>query len=201
MVIEMNQFVKKQNQITIIFAILNIIAYIIYTILGEIVYNMGSLSAVDIIERQEYYRILTCMFLHADVEHLIGNMLFIVILGEMLEQAVGHVRFVVIYLMTGIASGLFSIGYEIATSSFYHSVGASGAACGLIGALLVLVIQHHGYYKEISLRRMILAIVYLIYTGLQSPVVNNAAHIGGLIAGVLIMWLLSVCGRGKRHNS
>lgn len=54
----MEQQTKKQNQATIIFAILNIIAYIIYTILGEIVYNIGSLSAVDIIERQKYYRIL-----------------------------------------------------------------------------------------------------------------------------------------------
>lgn len=193
----MEQQTKKQNQVTIIFAILNILAYIIYTILGEIVYNMGSLSAVDIIERQEYYRILTCMFLHADVEHLIGNMLFVVILGEMLEQSVGHIRFAGIYLVTGIASGLFSIGFEIATGSYYHSVGASGAACGLIGALLVLVIQHHGYYKEISLRRMLIAIVYLIYTGLQSPVVNNAAHIGGLVSGVLVMWFISLCGKGK----
>lgn len=190
----MEQQTKKQNQVTIIFAILNIIAYIIYTILGEIVYNIGSLSAVDIIERQEYYRILMCMFLHADVEHLIGNMLFVVILGEMLEQAVGHIRFAGIYLVTGIVSGLFSIGYELITNSFYHSVGASGAACGLMGALLVLVIQNHGYYKEISLRRMLIAIVYLIYTGLQSPVVNNAAHIGGLITGIFMMWILSLCG-------
>lgn len=192
----MEQHMKKHNQMTIIFVIFNIILYIVYTIAGEIVYNIGSLSAVDIIERQEYYRILTCMFLHADAEHLIGNMLFVVILGEMLEQAIGHVRFAVVYLVTGIASGLFSIGYEVVSNSFYHSVGASGAACGLIGALLVLVIQHHGHYREISLRRMILAIVYLIYTGLQSPVVNNAAHIGGLISGFLLMCVLSL-GRKK----
>lgn len=197
----MEQQTKKQNQATIIFAILNIIAYIIYTILGEIVYNIGSLSAVDIIERQEYYRILTSMFLHADVEHLLGNMLFIVILGEMLERAVGHVQFIGIYLVTGIASGVFSIGYELVTGSFYHSVGSSGAACGIMGALLVLVIRHHGYYQEISLRRMVLAIVYLIYTGLQSPVVNNAAHIGGLISGFLLMCILSLCGKEKAHNN
>lgn len=181
---------KKKCYMTISFTILNVIAYIIYTIMGEIVYNTGSLSAVDIIDKQQYYRIISCIFLHAGVEHLFGNMLFLVILGEMLENAVGHVRFGLIYMVAGIGSSLFSMAYEVISGSYYHTVGASGAVCGLIGALLVLVIKNNGRFGALSLPRMILAIVYLIYSGTSSPVVNNAAHIGGLLVGFLIMLIM-----------
>lgn len=178
---------EKKSYITIIFVILNIIAYILYTILGEIVYNMGSLSIVDIIERQEYYRIISCTFLHAGVEHILGNMVFLAVLGDMLEKEIGHISFGVIYLLSGVGGSLFSMGYELLTGQFYHTVGASGAVCGILGALLILVIVHHGNFATISLPRMLLAIAYLIYSGLQSPVVNNAAHIGGLFAGIVLM--------------
>lgn len=148
---------------------------------------MGSLSIVDIIERQEYYRIISCTFLHAGVEHILGNMVFLAVLGDMLEKEIGHISFGVIYLLSGVGGSLFSMGYELLTGQFYHTVGASGAVCGILGALLILVIVHHGNFATISLPRMLLAIVYLIYSGLQSPVVNNAAHIGGLFAGIVLM--------------
>lgn len=183
---------EKKSYITIIFVILNIIAYILYTILGEIVYNMGSLSIVDIIERQEYYRIISCTFLHAGVEHILGNMVFLAVLGDMLEKEIGHISFGMIYLLSGVGGSLFSMGYELLTGQFYHTVGASGAVCGILGALLILVIVHHGNFATISLPRMLLAIAYLIYSGLQSSVVNNAAHIGGLFVGIVLMLCLVI---------
>lgn len=191
--------VIKKNYVTFFLLFLNIAAYILYTILGDMLYNIGSLSALDITEKQEYYRLISCMFLHGGLDHLISNMLFLVILGEMLEQMIGHAWFAVIYLLSGVGSGLFSMGYEILTGSFYHSIGASGAVCGLIGALLVVVIRNNGNYKQLSLRRMLFAIFYLVYTGLRSPIVNNAAHIGGLIVGFLLMLLLykHICDKGS----
>lgn len=181
---------KKYQCVTIVLTILNIAVYILYTILGDMLYNMGSLSVLDIIGRKEYYRIITCMFMHGGVEHLFGNMLFLFILGQMLEEAIGHIPFTVVYFVSGIGSGIFSMMNELRIGSYYHSVGASGAVCGLIGAMLFLVMIHKGYYKQISLQRMLLAIVYLIYTGLQSARVNNAAHIGGLIIGFAVMIVL-----------
>lgn len=178
---------EKKCYVTIVFVILNIIAYILYTIQGEIVYNMGSLSVVDIIERHEYYRIISCTFLHDGIDHIFGNMLFLVALGDLLEKEIGHVRFGVIYLVSAIGSSFFSMAYELLTGQYYHTVGASGAVCGILGALLVLVIVHNGKFGSISLPRMVLAIAYLIYSGLQSPVVNNSAHIGGLLVGIVLM--------------
>lgn len=189
---------KKNCYVTIIFVILNIFSYILYTILGEIVYNMGSLSAVDIIERQEYYRILSSTFLHAGIDHIIGNLLFLAILGDMLEKEIGHLAFGVIYLLSAIGGSLCSVLYELVSGQFYHTVGASGAVCGLLGALLILVIVHHGNFGVVSLPRMILALVYLIGSGLKSEIVNNAAHLGGLLVGVFSM--IVICFFQKKNK-
>lgn len=183
----LNEIKKKGVTWTIL--VLNVIAYILCMIFGDVVYTAGSLSVLDVIEKQEYYRIVSSMFLHAGVDHILGNMLFVVFLGDMLEQAIGHIRFGVIYLLTGIGGSVCSMLFELGTGQYYSTVGASGAVCGIMGALLVVVILNRGNYGHISLNRMLLAIVYMIYTGLQSPMVNNAAHIGGLLAGVLIMAL------------
>lgn len=190
---------KKSSFVTIVFVILNILLYIIYTISGEIVYNMGSLSAVDIIERQEYYRILSSTFLHSGIDHIVGNMLFLAILGDMLEKETGHFAFGCIYLLSATGGSMASVMYELVSGSFYHTVGASGAVCGLLGALLILVILHHGNYGVVSLPRMILALVYMIGSGLKSDIVNNAAHLGGLLTGVLLMILISFIKR-KRYQ-
>lgn len=187
--------IKKKYMTWAILA-LNIVAYIFYEFLGEAVYEAGSLSVLDIMEKQEYYRIVSSMFLHAGMDHIVGNMLFVVILGDMLEQAIGHVRFLFCYMLTGIGGGLCSMLFELTTGDFYHTVGASGAVCGMMGALLVLVIANRGSYGQISLNRMLLAIVYMIYTGVQSPIVNNAAHMGGLLSGILVMAVLQLlCGK------
>lgn len=189
----------KKKYMTWLFLALNVAASLLYEILGDVVYTKGSLSVLDVIEKQEYYRVLSSMFLHAGVDHIVGNMVFVFILGDMLEQAIGHVRFAAIYLLTGIGGNLCSMLFELTTGSFYHTVGASGAVCGIMGALLVLVIRNRGNFGHISLNRMILAIVYMIYTGLQSPIVNNAAHIGGLLSGVLVMAVLALL-QGKKYK-
>ncbi len=177
----------KRKYVTVAFLALNIAAYLLSTVFGEKVYESGSLSVLDVLENHEYYRIVTSMFLHSGVSHIVGNMLFVVILGDMLEQAIGHFPFALCYLLTGIGGNICSMLFELATGEYYHTVGASGAVCGIMGALLVLIILNRGNFGHISLNRMLLAIVYMIYTGLQSPIVNNAAHIGGLLSGILVM--------------
>ncbi len=185
----MNDRVKEKYMTWMIFAI-NVIAYLIYIIVGESVYDWGSLSVRDIIENQEYYRILSSSFLHSGVDHIVGNMVFMVILGEMLEQEIGHGRFLAVYLLSAVGGGIFSMLYELQTGQFYHSVGASDAVTGIMGAILVLIILNRGHFGHISFGRMILALVYIMYSGMQSDVVNNAAHVGGFVAGFFTMTAL-----------
>lgn len=197
----MEKYKKKNAYIAIIFVILNILSYILYTILGEIVYNIGSLSVVDIIERQQYYRILTSTFLHVGIDHIVGNMLFLIILGDMLEKEIGHIRFGIIYLCSALGGSFASMLYEILSGQYYHTVGASGAVFGLMGALLILVIANHGKFGVVSLPRMLLALAYLIYTGLQSEIVNNAAHLGGLLIGMIFMVIFQSVRTWRREKA
>lgn len=188
----------KEYYITIIFLILNIAVYLSYTFAGEIVYNIGCLDAGLIINQREYYRIFSCMFLHMDIEHIVGNMIFLVALGQMLETAIGHIRFLAVYLFSGICGSILSLIYMLLTAHYYTSIGASGAVFGLVGALLFLVVINNGRYAGISLPRILFAIVYMLYSGYSSPQVDNSAHIGGLIAGMLAMLIIYFIGKNKR---
>lgn len=190
----------KNYCVTLIFLILNIAAYIFYTIAGEVVYNSGSLSANAVINNGEFYRLLSCMFLHADIAHIVGNMLFMAGLGEMLEREIGHLRFCVLYLLSGVGGSIFSLTYMVMSSQLYRSVGASGAISGLIGALLLLVIANNGRYGNISFRRIAFGICYMIYTGMQSTTTDNAAHIGGLICGFFIMLIMHFVRIGRNNR-
>lgn len=189
---------QNKNYVTFFLIIINIAAYILYTISGDMLYNMGSLSVLDIMERGEYYRILTSMFLHGSPDHIFSNMLFLAALGDMLERAIGHGRFAIIYMLAGIGGNLVSMLYELVGGRFYHTIGASGAVFGLIGALLLLLLIHNGTYGQVSLRRMVLALVYMLYSGMKSDITNNAAHIGGLLVGFFLMLILYGYDRRKR---
>ena len=114
--------------------------------------------------------------------------------------------------------------YAVLTGDIYDAVGASGAIFGLIGALFILVIirdmrrrlYHKNYqeydtgntgfdendreissaYENISIGRMIFAVVYMIYSGTQAARVDNAAHVGGLVCGLLIMAIINFVKTG-----
>jgi len=135
----------------------------------------------------EYYRFFTSMFMHGGIGHIFSNMIFLLALGEMLERVIGHVRFIILYLLSGVGGSLFSIANVVLSGNHYTAVGASGAVFGLIGAMLILVVINNGHYQGISIKRMIFAIAYMVYDGMRSAQVDNAAHMGGLISGVLIM--------------
>lgn len=201
-----NSFNCKSCTVTIIFLAINIIAYIICTCLGEMVYNisyeLGCMDAERVLLDGEYYRLVTSMFMHDGIDHIVGNMIFLAALGEMLENAIGHFRFALLYLLSGLCGGVFSIANIILSGEIHTSVGASGAVFGLIGALLIIVIVHNGRYGGISIQRMLLAIIYMAATGMRSERVDNAAHLGGLISGVLIMavmYAIEVWVGGKRR--
>ena len=82
---------------TLVILGLNIVGYILCTQIGEVVYNVGSINAERIFDGKQYYRFVTSMFLHADAEHIVSNMIFLVGLGQMIEQTIGHFRFTVLY--------------------------------------------------------------------------------------------------------
>lgn len=184
---EQKSFDYRDCIVTIVLAGMNIIIYIYCTYAGEAVYNVGCMDAERVLLDGEYYRFFTSMFMHGGIGHIFSNMIFLAALGEMLERVIGHVRFAALYLFSGVGGSLFSIANVVLSGKHYTAIGASGAVFGLIGAMLILVVIHNGQYEGISIKRMLFAIAYMVYDGMRSAQVDNAAHVGGLIFGVLIM--------------
>jgi len=204
--------------VTLGLLVLNIVGYIFCTQMGEVVYTIGSMNAEKILVAHEYYRFLTSVFLHADIEHLVSNMIFLFGLGPMVEQVVGHISFSIVYLLSGFGGSIFSILYAVLTGKIYDAVGASGAIFGLVGALFILVVardlkrrshsqgtveildqrgrQMLGAYESVSVGRIIFAVVYMIYSGSRAAGVDNAAHVGGLLCGIMIMAVINIVNTG-----
>ncbi|NLJ90377.1 MAG: rhomboid family intramembrane serine protease [Clostridiales bacterium] len=173
----------------------NILIYIIVNIISresgrDHLVLHGALYWPAIVHTHEYYRLLTYMFLHANITHLSNNMLVLFFLGDNLERAAGKWRFLVLYFGSGIIAGLVSMYYNMVKHYNVISVGASGAIFGVVGAMVNIVIRNKGRLENISARQMVLFVIFSLYGGLTSQGVDNAAHIGGLISGFLLAGLL-----------
>lgn len=142
-----------------------------------------------LIEQGEYYRLITSIFLHFDFSHLMNNMLSLGLLGWQLELTIGKVKYVIIYMCSGIAGNLLSMAMDQRLGEYAVSAGASGAIFGIVGALLYIAVRNRGKIGGISGRGLAFMAVYTLYYGFASTGVDNYAHIGGLICG----FVLAVC--------
>lgn len=176
----------KDKIATISFVVVNIFLFIVSVFSGDLLYNEGAFSLAYILYGRQWWRFITSMFLHADVDHLVGNMLMLYLAGEVAERYLGKKWYVTLYFFSGITGSLLYALYEYFTGSYAETIGASGAVFGIIGALLVIVICHKGKYGDITIGRMGFMLFYMMYMGLRTSNVNNAAHIGGLIGGILL---------------
>ena len=103
-----------------------------------------------------------------------------------LEPEIGKIRFLLIYLGSGLMGNLVSAWLDVSQGSYAVSAGASGAIFGIVGALLYVAIRNHGRVGEISTRGLVLMAGLSLYYGFTAQGVDNAAHIGGLISGFLL---------------
>lgn len=173
----------------------NIIVFIIMSLIGDtensiFMLTHGASFAPLIVEDHEYWRLLTCMFLHFGVRHLFNNMLVLAFVGDRLEKSAGKVRYMIIYFGGGLLSSLASVGFEYWSGDFYVSAGASGAIFAVVGAVAWIVIRDRGQFQEISMFQIIMFILFSIYLGFQNGGVDNAAHVGGLISGFALGFLI-----------
>lgn len=144
-----------------------------------------------LIQEGEYYRLFTCMFLHFGLEHLLNNMFLLLFVGYYLEQYVGKVYYLVIYLGGGLLGSLCSWAAEAAQGEAVVSAGASGAIFAVLGALGIAVWRCRGQRNNLSIRRLLLMILLSIYVGFRSAGVDNLAHVGGLFGGALVALIIT----------
>lgn len=139
-----------------------------------------------LIKQGEYYRLFTCMFLHFGIEHLLNNMFLLFFVGYYLEQSMGKIWYLIIYLGGGLLGSLSSWAMEIAQGTEIVSAGASGAIFAVLGALVIIVWRYRGHKGNLSVRRLLAMIAFSVYVGFRSTGVDNLAHVGGLIGGALL---------------
>jgi len=150
---------------------------------------------------EEFITIFTSMFMHAGWAHLIGNMLYLWIFGDNIEDHIGHVKFLVFYLICGIAATFAQVAVN--SASGIPNLGASGAISGVLGAYLVMfpngrvnVLMGRGIVQLPALVVLGLWIALQLFLGfgsLSSPTegggVAYMAHIGGFVTGLVLAFL------------
>lgn len=139
------------------------------------------------IEEGEYWRLFTSLFLHGGLPHLVANMFSLALIGAVLEPAIGRLKFAFVFLSTGVLASL---------ASFYWSggvsVGASGAILGLYGMYLALFYGNmRDGWKELQWDPLAAVPLVALVAGFILPGVDNAAHIGGLLSGSLMGFLMA----------
>lgn len=132
--------------------------------------------------------LVTACFLHGSLLHIVFNLLALRSAGPLVEQAVGSARMAPMYVTAGIAGSLASAATGWATGAERLSIGASGAICGVIGAALVLGWRAHGPRGPVTVamgRWLLIVLVIGFAAGF-----DNAAHLGGAVAGLLfgVLW-------------
>lgn len=147
----------------------------------------------------EWWRLLSCCFLHIGLIHLVMNMYALMYIGSMLEPLVGRVRFITMYLLAGICASLCSLWWH---DDAVVSAGASGAIFGLYGVFLALLSTK---LIEKSVRQSLLGsvltfVAFNLFYGMKGGV-DNAAHIGGLVSGFVIAFILYPGLRNRQSSS
>ena len=140
----------------------------------------------DLISAGQYYRFVSCMFLHGGILHLAVNMYSLYAIGPMVEKVYGKVKYIAIYFVAGVCSSIFSYIFSTGVS-----VGASGAIFGLLGAVLVFAIKSKGKTGNVFIKNILSVIFVNILIGITLPNIDNFAHVGGLLGGIVISFLLA----------
>lgn len=175
----------------------------------EQIFLWGANHAPDVLLNGEYYRLFTSMFLHASIFngfggyalqnslHLILNMYILFAIGSSLERLFGHARFLIIYILGGLAGSVLS---TLLGGQNSYSVGASGAVFAILGGEFAYLYHHRklmGAAGEARRRSLIVFGVINLVFGLASALpgsamrVDNWAHIGGLAGGLILSWFIS----------
>ncbi|MCR5792889.1 MAG: rhomboid family intramembrane serine protease [Lachnospiraceae bacterium] len=186
----------KKITITNLIVLVNIIVFIItdrFSILSEDpewLLRFGAMEVSHIIDSHEYYRLFTANFLHFGIEHLGSNMVLLFLIGNLIEESVGKIRFSLIYIIGGILANIPSLVYNMIDAQEVVSAGASGAIFALCGALFWITLRYPNLQKEVTLPRVIIFSFLSLASGFYTEGIDNFAHLGGFVFGFILAMIL-----------
>ncbi|OOM74376.1 rhomboid protease GluP [Clostridium puniceum] len=160
---------------------------------NEVLISLGAKYNL-LIENGEVWRLLTCAFLHSGIIHIGCNMYSLYIIGPQIHQIYGAKKYFIIYIISCITSSLLSY----LMSPYSISVGASGGIFGLMGALLAFAIIEREKIEKKYLSSLLQIIIINLFIGLSIKNIDNFGHIGGLIGGMLIGYIIYRTSKNKR---
>ena len=194
-------FKPKKIVVTNVLIALNVLVFFVVFALSGANLNVlnllryGALNSI-LVQNGEFWRLITAGFLHGGIFHLLFNMYSLYIIGTQIENFVGKWKFLAIYFCSMLTASLMSC--VISPNSV--SVGASGAIFGLLGALVYFGYHYRLYLGSVLRNQIIPLILFNLLLGFMVNGIDNAAHIGGLIGGLLISMALGVQKREGKQD-
>ena len=167
--------------------LINVVVFVLMELQGgsmniSTLINFGAVTRHHTINLGQYWRLITPVFLHIGLTHLVFNSVSLIVFGSRAERYFGHARFLTIYILAGIAGNIA----QIITSPLAVGAGASGAIFGLLGALLSYMKVRRQTIEGMTTSSLLLMITMGVLMGFVMPNIGNAAHIGGLVTGFLL---------------
>lgn len=155
----------------------------------EIAFYM-SLNPVLVLKHGEYWRVVTSMFYHFGIDHLVYNMFMLYMMGAILEPFYGRIRYAILYFAAGLTASAASLWYNgvFAAEEGAHAfcAGASGAVYGLIGGYAAVYFVQRRTLPAWEKRRMLIAVLFLLFGSIFDTGIGHDAHFGGFFGGLLL---------------
>lgn len=183
----------SQSFVTLGILIVLLVVFLVEVFLGgsenvNVLMKMGAMSNYAVVAGHQWWRLFTAQFLHIGILHLVSNAIIIYYMGQYMEPIMGHVRFLVTYLLAGVGGNLFSLAFG---SDRSLSAGASTALFGLFGAMVAIGLRNmrNPIISYLGRQAFVLALINLALD-IFAPGIDIWGHIGGLIAGFLLAVIL-----------
>jgi rhomboid protease GluP len=165
-----------------------IVTYLFGGFTTAVLLKLGAIFPPYIIDNQEYHRLILAMFLHGSIIHFLMNNFVLYQLGAYLERLIGSINYLILYMVSGLISSIV-ITYFGEVMSI--TIGASGAIYGVMAGLLMLTFIRTHWFSDHQIRNIRqLMILNVIFTFIV-PNISIFGHLGGLVAGLLLILLLS----------
>ena len=165
---------------TVGFIAINVLIWILVNTHKMRVNQLG-VSCMLVKRYKQWYRVISSEFTHENPMHILCNMYSLYNIGSVLEQMLGTVLFVIVYLLIGIAGGLISYAIHKKYEPNVISIGASGIICGLLGVYVVIAFHFTGIHAIMSVASSMVLLILMVF----SKHIDSIGHFSGLATGVL----------------
>jgi len=190
-------FEPKLPIVTTILIALNVLIFLFGIFFGTRDFLINTFAVYGpFIREGDFYRLITGIFLHADILHLGFNMYSLYVIGSQIESFFGKTKFILIYLFSGLMGSLLSI----LLNGNVPSIGASGAIFGLLGSMLYFGYYYRVYLGNTLTSQIVPIILVNLLIGFTTSGIDNFGHIGGLIGGFLITMAFGIDEKSDRQS-